>query len=85
MSAFQVDYSRDAEDDLANYWLAAPDRTAVTRAERIIFDKLQADPFGNGRNVAEGLYRIVEAPLAMYYTINADDRRVVVERTRSRH
>lgn len=84
MSVFEVEYSCDAEDDLADFWFAAPDRAAVTRAEKIIFDKLQADPFSNGRIVAEALYRIVEAPLAMYYTINADDRRVVVERIRLR-
>jgi plasmid stabilization system protein ParE len=78
VSRFQVELSPDAQNDLADIWLSAADRPAVNAAERIIFQSLGNDPTGEGKEVAEGLYRIVVEPLVAYFEIDTIQNQVMI-------
>lgn len=65
---YDVDWMPPAERDLANLWLRAGDRAAVTGAQHKIDAILAADPF-RGRLLSEGLYVLRVPPLTVYYEI----------------
>jgi hypothetical protein len=69
--SFDVDWSPDAEADLAEGWLASSDRMAITRAQHRVDRFLASDPH-QGRYLSEGLYWVHEVPLIVYYEINDD-------------
>jgi plasmid stabilization system protein ParE len=79
MSAYHVELTPEAENDLAEIWLDADDRKAVTDAETTIHSLLCSDPMVRGTLVAEGLYRIAAGPLVAYYSVD-EQRRVEVSR-----
>ncbi|MBA4063234.1 MAG: hypothetical protein C0501_05885 [Isosphaera sp.] len=78
MDDFELRLLPAAEDDLADIWVRAPDRAAVNRADALADQLLRRDPVGNGRLVAEGLYRLTLPPLAYYYAVDTDRRLVEV-------
>lgn len=78
MSRFTVEPTPRAEGQLASAWLAAIDRSALTRAAAEIDRLLAADPLKNGTELSEGLYRIVEGQLVAYYEIDVDRSRVII-------
>jgi hypothetical protein len=82
MSPFSVDWEPDALQALADLWLAAPDRRAVTDAEAQIDARLRQDPYRHGRHLREGLYRIDVPPLIATFTIESQQRRVIVQSIR---
>jgi hypothetical protein len=49
-------------------------RTASDTAERVLAN----DPFSAGQHLAEGLWRARVPPLMVYYTIDPDQRSVVI-------
>jgi hypothetical protein len=65
MSLYTVEYTSVAEDQLADVWVQAPDRQAVTAAEAHIHQSLARDPLGQGVAVAEGLHKLTVAPLTV--------------------
>lgn len=75
---FAVDWSTNATSALAAFWLAAPDRQAVTTAQARIDHLLAADPIANGHHVSEGLYRIDVLPLRALFEIDQSNRLVRV-------
>lgn len=79
MSAYSVDLSEDAEDQLADIWTRAPDRSAVTSAEVAIMKALGRDPIGQGAEVQEGLYKYRGPPLTYYYSVDLAQKTVHVE------
>jgi hypothetical protein len=70
MSPYAVELTLEAEDSLAEVWLEADDRQAVTEAETAIYDLLRSDPIGNGTPVAQGLFKIAYAPLVAFYSVD---------------
>jgi plasmid stabilization system protein ParE len=79
MSRYTVEWTQDAEDALADIWMQAADRAAVTAAEAAIHRLLEKDPVANGAEVSEGLRRIIIEPLVALYTVDASRRVVEVE------
>jgi hypothetical protein len=79
MSRYTVEWTQDAEDALADIWMQAADRAAVTAAEAAIHRLLEKDPVAHGAEVSEGLRRIIVEPLAALYTVDAGRRVVEVE------
>ena len=67
---FTVRWERAALRQLTSVWLQATDRNAVTAAQALTDQLLRRDPFGNGRHLSEGLYRLDVPPIAVYYTID---------------
>lgn len=76
MTPFAVEWTADAEVELARLWLTAEDRAAVTAAQARIDRYLGSDPAGTGRHLAEGLWSITVPPLVVLYAIDAP-RKVV--------
>ncbi len=82
MSPWAVGLTPEAENSLAEAWLEATDRNALTEAETAIYDLLRTDPVGNGTHVAEGLYKIIYAPLVAFYSVDHAQRSVEISRFR---
>lgn len=80
MNGFTVELTPEAEDDLADIWIRAKDRPAVTAAEAAIHHLLADDPIGNGTLVAEGLFRIRHAPLVAFYAVDLARKHVDVSK-----
>ncbi len=73
---FTVICTNDAENQLANLWLLAADRAAVTAADHRIEQEFAANPRRSGTEVSEGLWRIDLHPLRAQYEIDDDNRLV---------
>jgi hypothetical protein len=78
MSGYTVTWLRDAERELANIWVQAHDRQAVTRAQAQIDVQLERDPFHFGTVVAEGLHKLVVPPLMVFFAVDSARRHVEV-------
>jgi plasmid stabilization system protein ParE len=63
----RVSWLPDAEDDLITIWTDAADRQSVTDAERRISMRLQVNPANQGTPVAEGLRKLLDPPLLVYF------------------
>lgn len=70
MSPFSVDWPPEILSDLADIWLQAPDRQAVTDAEASIDRLLKRGPLNYGIHLSEGLYRIEVPPLIVTYAVD---------------
>ncbi len=80
MSPNSVELTPEAEDNLADIWLEADDRQAITEAETAICSLLRSDPAGSGASVAEGLLKISYAPLVAFYSIDHGQKLVEASR-----
>jgi plasmid stabilization system protein ParE len=78
MTRFTVTWSRDAQADLAEIWLSAGDRAAVTIAAAQIESFLRTDPILNGTEAKEGLWGLSQPPLRVLFTVYEADRLVEV-------
>ena len=78
MSRYAVRWLEDAENELADIWLNAPDRRAITTAQAAVDRLLAASPMSQGIELAEGLRRLTVAPLTVFYSIRQAERLVEV-------
>lgn len=74
---FDVRWTPESEEALAEICLRAADRSAVTRAEHAIAKFFTTSPQA-GKHLSEGLYSIRVAPLVVYYEVQAGDQIVNV-------
>jgi hypothetical protein len=73
-----VDWTEEAKQALADIWLTAADRRAVTSASNRIDEALGRDPLGVGESRV-GLVRIlIDLPLGVYYEVDLARRDVSV-------
>jgi hypothetical protein len=79
MSLYTVDWTSVAEDQLADIWVQAPDRRAVTAAEATVQNILSRDPLGHGTDVSEDLRKLTVPPLTVYYDVMQTQRVVEVQ------
>jgi hypothetical protein len=77
--SWHVDWISVAEDQLADNWVQAPDRRAVTAAEAAIQNLLARDPLGQGAAVSEGLRKLTVVPLTVYYEVKPTQNIVEVQ------
>jgi len=76
---YTVVWKPSVRDRLAEIWVGAPDRQAVTAAANHIEQLLQEDAANQGEARASAEERIlVELPLAVVYEVLEQDRRVQV-------
>jgi hypothetical protein len=68
---------------LAELWLKAPDRNAVTAAANAIDQELGEDAGAKGSELSEGLRTLFASPLRAIFTVREDDRIAEVLRVRS--
>jgi mRNA-degrading endonuclease RelE of RelBE toxin-antitoxin system len=68
--SYQVIWSTAALRQLAALWMAASNRMEITRAQSRIDKALALDPKSAGKEIADGLWRIRDDPLLVYFEIN---------------
>jgi hypothetical protein len=76
---YAVRWTRKARlQQLAQVWLNAPDRNAVTAAANEVDRLLAANPSDLGESRAGGLRVLIVEPLIVGYIVFEDDLRVIV-------
>lgn len=76
---YQVDWTPPAEQDLADRWLSATDREAVTVAAEWLDEQLATDPLRLGEPWGSSVHRIaVSGPIGVEFEVIEDDKRVIV-------
>ena len=73
---FTIRWIPSAERELAESWLAAPDRNAVTAAAYAIERLLEVDPLRAGESRPNGRRILLEPPLGVLFEV--DSKREVV-------
>jgi len=75
---YSVRWKPNAEQQLAQIWLDASDRAAITSAARRIDLRLERKPTDEGESRGDGRRILFETPLGVRYRVIADDLRVEV-------
>ncbi len=78
--SYMLTWKPPAEQALAQIWLNAPDRAEITVASHKIETTLRRDPLHAGESRREGFRVLIVPPLAVYFDVEEDDRRVFVWR-----
>ncbi len=77
---YTVIWQTVAENELAELWLAASDRRAITLAASTLDAALSVRPLRLGESRASSVQRIVyQAPLGIEFEVVEDDKRVIVQ------
>jgi len=74
MTRYTVVWVESALDELADLWLAAPDREAITAAADAIDQELAVDAPSKGIELSEGLRALFSPPLRILFTVREVDR-----------
>jgi len=82
MTRFTVVWHGSAQDELAELWISARDRNAVTAAAHVIDVELSQDAVAKGVEVTEGLRAFFAPPLRILFTVDEGNRVVEVVRLR---
>jgi hypothetical protein len=75
---YTIEWVPAAEDALADAWVNAPDRAAVTAAANAIETRLQRDPYADSESRGGATRITFEAPLAVLYEVDDQARHVIV-------
>jgi hypothetical protein len=75
---FTVVWQPDSQNDLANLWITANDRAALTSAADTIERLLRQNPFENSESRAGNSRLMFVPPLAAAYEVKEEDRLVTV-------
>jgi hypothetical protein len=78
MTRYTVVWHQLALDELADLWVQAPDRGAITQATSAIDHELADDPATKGRRVSERSRELTVPPLHVLFRVQTDDRKVEV-------
>jgi hypothetical protein len=82
MTRYTVTWLEGAQNQLAELWLEAADRIAVTDAANRSDRALAGDPQDKGSPVSEGLRSLVVPPLYVLFSVSEPDRLVEVASVR---
>ncbi len=75
---YTVRWKRSARDQLAELWMQAPDRNAVTDAANQIDSLLERSPEQQGESRPGGRRILILLPLAVLFRVNEQDKIVAV-------
>ena len=75
---YTVTWKPSVKQGLADLWITAPDRSAVTAAANSIDRLLQVDPLDRGESRGGTLRILIVQPLAVVYEVRQHDRLVQV-------
>jgi plasmid stabilization system protein ParE len=75
---FAVEWSRTAENQLAEVWSHASDRNLVTAAVQRIDEALRLNPETCGESRDWGRRILIEPPLAVTFSVDSMNRSVLV-------
>jgi hypothetical protein len=76
--SYTVIWKESAEEMLAEIWMAATDRQAVTEAANTIDSLLKQDPKQQGESRGDRFRIMLVSPLAVHYEVREMDRMVHV-------
>ena len=76
--SYSVTWLPAAEQELADLWLNASDRGAVTRAAHLIDQRLQTDPENEGESRPNGRRILFVPPLAVIFRVQPAGQEVLV-------
>jgi hypothetical protein len=82
MTRYTVVWVKSARDELADLWLSAEDRGAVTAAANEVDNELSTDAPDQGVELTEGLRALFCPPLRVIFSVRMDDRVAEVLRVR---
>jgi hypothetical protein len=74
MNRFTVVWPEGSQDDLAEIWINARDRSAVTAAAQFIDIELSYEAPTKGVQLVEGLRAFFSPPLRILFTVDEGDR-----------
>lgn len=75
---YTVTWTKSADGDLAEVWIASADRGAVSAAASEVDRVLRDDPERKGIEICEGLRAINLPPLRFLFSVRRDDRIVEI-------
>jgi hypothetical protein len=78
MTSHTVEWTQEAERDLADIYWRAADKPAITQAQAAIDKQLSNSPTTKGTALAEGLRKLTVAPLVVFYSVDSARRLVEV-------
>ena len=78
MTQYTVVWLNDALNELAQIWLDAIDREAISSAAHLIDQQLSEEPKAKGAYLSESLWRFEALPLSVYFTVRDADRQVEI-------
>jgi plasmid stabilization system protein ParE len=76
--SYEVRWKRTARDQLANLWVSAANRRAVTDAANALDAQLQRDPLTCGEGVPGERRVLIEMPLVVVYRVREREKKVIV-------
>lgn len=77
--SYAVEWTPEAENDLAAIWNATADRGAVTASAAWLDARLARDPLHSGQPWGSSVHRIaVRDPIGVEFEVIEDDKRVIV-------
>ncbi|MEX0712682.1 MAG: type II toxin-antitoxin system RelE/ParE family toxin [Pirellulales bacterium] len=82
MTRYSVVWPKSAQHELADLWLSAQDRGAVTAAADEIDRQLAEDAPDKGVELSEGMRAFFAPPLRVLFAVRNEDRVVEVLRVR---
>jgi hypothetical protein len=82
MTRYTVVWHESALDELADLWMKASDRNAITAAAHLIDVELSEDAPSKGVEVSEGLRAFFAPPLRILFSVDGGDRKAEVLRVR---
>jgi hypothetical protein len=82
MTRYIVTWIESAQEELAQIWIDAPDRQAVTAATHAIDKELVEDAATKGSELREGLRELTVPPLRVLFLVREEDRLVEVSKVR---
>jgi hypothetical protein len=82
MTRYTVVWIESALGELADEWMKAPDRNAVTAAVNSIDKELAVDAASKGVEMTDGMRAYFSPPIRVLYRIREDDRIVEVLRVK---
>jgi len=78
MTPYAVEWEEEPSNTLALAWLDPAQRAAVNAGSRELDRRMARDPIGEGNHLSEGLYQIHAHPFTAFYTVDEDNRQVIV-------
>jgi hypothetical protein len=76
---YHVEWTAEAENDLASFWNPSADRAAITAASGWLDSWLARDPLQFGEPWTSSVHRIaVRDPIGVEFEVIEDDKRVIV-------
>ena len=82
MTRYIVTWVESAQEELAQIWIDASDRQAVTAATHAIDRELVEDAATKGSELREGLRELTVPPLRVLFLVREEDRLVEVSKVR---